>query len=583
MPLTIGRGSGCVIVLSDTAVSRMHCTLRIEKDGVHFEDQASRNATLVNGVPKSSGLINPGDRLTVGESIFTLSMSSEKISRDPGTKGSSSTIHILAENVPYLEASSKSVSEGNPQTVSDLYWLFTSTRRLSASHVREHFIATLVDIMQDRFSADGILIRGLRSPQQSINNLHFVGDVLPMNDVPPHEYLSTVVEETGGRRVLFEVDEKMVCSLVASLPIGPETIGAVMVQKSGDSETYSDQDLEVLVALCRSVGPLYQSVCAVEKMMIQHEHVLRDSSRVAPMIGRSDRMEAVRHSMNAANRTHMPVLIEGETGTGKEIVAIHLHAQSERQGEVFVTVNCAAIPSELFESEMFGHDKGAFTGAEAAHKGRFEIADGGILFLDEVATLSLTNQAKLLRVLESNTFNRVGSNEDHEVDVRVISASNIPLETAIANGGFRDDLYHRLCGIEINVPPLRERKSDIVMLAEHFMTEACFAMDEIPKTFSTESLEKLEGWDWPGNVRELRMCVERAVAYSQSTSITPEEIIFHVPNDLPELPESLADLERQHIIKMLEDNGGNISTTAKQLGISRTTLYNKLDEYGVRS
>ena len=165
VPLTIGRGSGCVILLSDTAVSRMHCTLRIEKDGVHFEDQASRNATLVNGVPKSSGRIDPGDRLTIGESIFTLSMSSEKISRDPGTKGSSSTIHILAENVPYLEASSKSVSEGNPQTVSDLYWLFTSTRRLSASHVREHFIATLVDIMQDRFSADGILIRGLRSPQ----------------------------------------------------------------------------------------------------------------------------------------------------------------------------------------------------------------------------------------------------------------------------------------------------------------------------------------------------------------------------------------------------------------------------------
>jgi len=318
-------------------------------------------------------------------------------------------------------------------------------------------------------------------------------------------------------------------------------------------------------------------------MIIQHEHTLQDSSRTMPLIGSSTAMETVRDALNAANRTNLPVLIQGETGTGKEIVAGQLHATSDRYSAPFVLVNCAAIPGELFESEMFGHSKGAFTGAVEEHIGRFEVADGGMLFLDEVGTLSLANQAKLLRVLETNTFNRVGSTKDIVVDVRVVAASNIPLEAAIASGGFREDLYHRLCGITIDIPPLRERKSDIAMLAEHFMTESCFSMNEIPKTFSPEALAQLNDWDWPGNVRELRMCVERAVAYSQTTTINSDGIILHVPNGVPELPESLADLERVHIIKMLEDNTGNISATAKQLGISRTTLYHKLDEYGVRS
>lgn len=583
VPTTIGRGSGCRIVLKDASVSRMHCTLRVENDTARFTDQASRNATLVNGAPRSSGVLEPGDRITVGESVFILSVTTEKVVAKPDSKGPTSTLHVLEDQVTYLGNEGVEFSQGNPQTVSDLYWLFTSTRLLSASRVREQFMVTLTNIIQERFSPDGILIQELRSPHQLTHSLHYVGNILPTNGTSAEEFLQTSVDMQGGSTCHYEDEGNVICNLVSSVPIGPTSVGAVLVQKNEESERYSNQDLEALVALCRAVGPLYQSVCAVEKMMIRHEYALRDSSRSIPLVGKSTSMESVRTALGAANRTHLPVLIQGETGTGKEIVANLLHSQSPRHSSPFITVNCAAIPNELFESEMFGHIKGAFTGADGGRPGRFEVANKGTLFLDEVATLSIGNQAKLLRVLETSKFCRVGSTEEIEVNVRIVTATNVPLEKVIVTGGFREDLYHRLCGITIAIPPLRQRKSDIGILAEHFMTESCFAMDEIPKSFTPEAIKKLEEWEWPGNVRELRMCVERAVAYSQSTTITPDEILFHVPTENAELPESLADLERHHIIRSLEEHSGNISATAKQLGISRTTLYHKLNEYGVRS
>ena len=293
-------------------------------------------------------------------------------------------------------------------------------------------------------------------------------------------------------------------------------------------------------------------------------------------------MVVVQQALQAAARSELPVLVQGETGSGKEVISRELHKQSPRSQGPFVTVNCAAIPSGLFESEMFGSATGAMSGTDESRQGRFEMADGGIIFLDEITTLTLENQAKLLRVLENKTFNKVGGVDEIQVDVGIVSATNVDISAAISAGKFREDLYHRICGITIQVPPLRERKSDIGPLAETFMSESCFQMDELSKEFSTDALEKLLQWHWPGNVRELRMCIDRAVAYSQGNVITSEEIMLHEHREEKSAVVSLAEMEKLHIAKLLKENSGNISTTSKKLGISRTTLYHKMDEYGLR-
>ncbi|MFP6582490.1 MAG: sigma 54-interacting transcriptional regulator [Candidatus Hydrogenedentota bacterium] len=368
------------------------------------------------------------------------------------------------------------------------------------------------------------------------------------NDESPGAMLKSNGEESSGKLLSTDLDGQRLCTMLSNISIGSEYVGALMIQRVKDADAYSQQDLEAMVALCRALGPLYQSVCAVEKMVLQHEHTRGEHHGEITLVGDSPQLQEVHTAISAANRSQLPILIQGETGTGKEVIARSFHASNNRSEKPFVAVECAATQEELFEIELFGHAKGAFNNVDNARIGCLEASNGGVLFLDAVNTLSMGSQAKLLRVLENFTFCPVGSNEEIRVDVRVVASVNGSLKEAITAGTFREDLYHQLSGIRIKVPPLRDRRSDIILLAEHFMAESCFQMNELPKTFSSEAVEKLESWNWPGNVRELRMCIDRAAAYSQSTIIRLKEIILHDTENALEPAKSLADLERTHIV-----------------------------------
>ena len=316
---------------------------------------------------------------------------------------------------------------------------------------------------------------------------------------------------------------------------------------------------------------------------------LDGTQAMGTLIGASAPMQEIYKTIGQAATTSAPVLISGESGTGKELAARTIHSLSVRGKGPFVAINCGAIPETLLESELFGHERGAFTGAVERRAGYFELADGGTLFLDEIAEMSAALQAKYLRVLQDGVVRRLGGRAELKVDVRIIAATNRDPREAIKQGAFREDLYSRLNVFSFTMPPLRVRKGDIPLLAEAFVTEFAGKYDRAAKGLSTEALETLARHSWPGNVRELRNCLERAVVGSTGSELTGALL----PLDLPPLPEaagasasvpsppplSLDEAERLHILRTLAALGSNKTRTAESLGISLKTLHNKLRRY----
>ena len=309
------------------------------------------------------------------------------------------------------------------------------------------------------------------------------------------------------------------------------------------------------------------------------------------MVGESIAMRALRKQIAIVAPTDGRVLISGESGTGKELVARALHAQSKRAGALFVEINSAAIPEDLVESELFGHAKGAFSGAMNAKKGKFEIADGATLFLDEIGDMSPRVQAKILRVLEEQRFEPVGSNTPVKVDVRVLSATNKPLESLIENGNFRADLFYRLNVIPINIPPLRERLEDIPLLVEHFNQKFSLEYGKRLKNFTKEAIEALQNYSWLGNVRELRNTIERVVIMTQKQKINADDLPQTNQTDeppassfrFPSFKEATDAYQREFILHKLTEAEGNVSKAAELMGVDRSHLYRRMRNLGINA
>lgn len=308
--------------------------------------------------------------------------------------------------------------------------------------------------------------------------------------------------------------------------------------------------------------------------------------------GKSEAITKLKGQIEMVAPTNAWVLITGENGTGKELVAHAIHQKSQRADKPFVEVNCAAIPDELIESELFGHEKGSFTGAYSKKRGKFDLANEGTLFLDEIGDMSLKTQAKILRILQEQKFERVGGTKTISVDVRVIAASNKNLEEEIGKGTFREDLYYRLNVIPIEVPPLRERLEDIPMIVDEFLEHFCYGSGSEKKEMSPDALELFKSYDWPGNVRELKNMVERLVILTPGNLITAEDIPDSLKKKLKlysqsplfqvdSLKEARSYFEREFILRKLAENNGNISQTAEAIGIERSHLHKKIKAYGV--
>jgi two-component system nitrogen regulation response regulator NtrX len=373
-------------------------------------------------------------------------------------------------------------------------------------------------------------------------------------------------------------------------------IGVIMISGHGKIET-------AVRATKLGAFDFIEKPLSLEKTLLAVKHAIHQSElevanaelrehfdRVDAMVGDSVPMRALRQQIGFAAPTTGRVLIYGESGTGKELVARSLHARSARSTRPFIEVNCAAIPDDLIESELFGHVKGAFTGATQARRGKFERADGGTLFLDEIGDMSLKTQAKVLRALEEQRFEAVGSERSVTVETRVIAATNKKLEAEIENGLFRADLFYRLNVIPFEIPPLRERLEDVPLLIEHFNREFSRANKTPAKEFAPAAFERMQNYMWPGNVRELRNTVERVIIMHKRQRVEADDLPI-LGGEAPQAAsynfdsyrEAAETYEREYIARKLAETEGNVSRTAELMGIDRSHLYRRMKALGIRS
>jgi len=360
---------------------------------------------------------------------------------------------------------------------------------------------------------------------------------------------------------------------------------AVMAIKEGASDfILKPWHNERFLATFSTAMNLHQSRIEAKNLRLRQKQLSADLDLpYHDFLGQSQVMQTVFTSIQKVAKTDANILILGENGTGKELAARSLHRQSTRANEVFISVDMGALSESLFESELFGHVKGAFTDARTDRSGRFEVASGGTLFLDEIGNIPFTLQAKLLGVIATRTVTRIGSNRPVSVNVHLICATNMPIYNMVAQNKFRQDLLYRINTVEINLPPLRERHEDIPLLTDHFLKIYCKKYNKPIKKINAETLKKFESYHWPGNVRELQHTLERAVIMSDYPVLQPSDFLFPAQDKEALIFEdyNLEQVEKATILKVISKHEGNISHAAKELGLSRTSLYRRLQKYGL--
>jgi len=405
------------------------------------------------------------------------------------------------------------------------------------------------------------------------------------------------LNRTGAR----DLQKEEISFICVPILLEGKAVGALSADRLFADSVTLDEDMRLLQIISSLVARAVKNRLEVHAM---HAAVVEENRRLQtlvhgkfqmdPMVGSSAAMRTVVEEMAQVADSGATVLIRGESGTGKELVASLIHANSSRAGRAFVKVNCAALPENLIESELFGYERGAFTGAVGTRKGRFEMAHGGTLFLDEVGDMTPLTQAKLLRAIQEKEFERVGGTETLRVDVRLVAATNRDLEAMVSNGAFRQDLYYRLCVFPIILPPLRERRDDIMALTTHFIDKLCAANDRIVSSITPQATSRLMAYDWPGNIRELENAIERAIIICGSDGVID---VRHLPpwlqhdehrgsadNSLPDaipLDEAVNILERRLIVTALEKTGGNMLKAAEELGITTRIMGLRMKKHGL--
>ncbi|NNE35656.1 MAG: sigma-54-dependent Fis family transcriptional regulator [Rhodothermales bacterium] len=387
----------------------------------------------------------------------------------------------------------------------------------------------------------------------------------------------------------FGTSESVVIEKIQSIACVPlrrkqQQIGAIYLDSVSRRGRFTPTHLPFLSAVANQAAVALENAELYQSLRDENRRLRSEVQRLhgfEGIIGNSAAIREVFETMTRVLDTHVTVMLTGESGTGKELVARAIHYNGERKDQPFVAVFCGSLPETLLESELFGHKKGSFTGATSDKKGLFEAASGGTIFLDEVSELSPRMQTSLLRVLQEGEIKRVGDEGVRKVDVRVLSATNRPLKELIAENEFREDLYYRLNTIEILLPPLRQRRSDIPLLANHFLDKYAVGSRQYVKGFTPDALNALRSYAWPGNVRELENTVERAVVLTRGESIDAKDL--RLPSDAPKLPDdpglSLKEMERRYVIQTMDAHGGNVTATAEALGVSRRWLHYRLKQW----
>lgn len=598
---SIGRDLGNSVSLNHVSVSRRHCIIRHNgsTDSFHIIDLESYNGTFVNAVPVAQQRLNHGDQIALGDLRFIFVTHEDTSTTTPVFQDNDlitrSTVRLEREQAFYIHpeqvisevsVDSRAIRERNAllkisttiNSIKDWDQLQLRLLELTLEVVpAERGAILLTDKHGEKFISGRGWTR-LNGPEDSIKVSQTISSQVLRDAVA---ILSNDVVENENIAGLSSLLKAEVCSLLC-VPIlsFDKPLGVIYLDTSSRFVRFDEAHLQLLTAIAGIAAIAFENAQRFELLERENRRLQQEVKLEHQMIGESQSMREVYGLLAKVAPTASTVLLLGESGTGKELAARAIHLNSLRASKPFVAINCATLTESLLESELFGHEKGAFTGAISKKQGKLEIANGGTVFLDEIGELSPSIQAKLLRALQTREFERVGSTHPIKVDVRMIAATNRDLQAAIKAGQFREDLYYRLNVVSIAMPPLRERSEDIPLLAAFFVAEYSKECKRRVTGISPETRRLLCGYDWPGNVRQLENAIERAIVIGATELIVPEDLpeaILESEANADESPrgyyETIRDAKRQLITKTLQQTAGNFTEAAKLLGVHPNNLH----------
>jgi transcriptional regulator with GAF, ATPase, and Fis domain len=574
IPLTdseciIGRAFDCQVRLEDDSVSKHHCVIRRSGEAFLVQDLGSRNGIRVNGAFKTEHDLLPGDEIKVGASLFLFADSVEDAS---DVDAALETIEISAADAVGM-ASTGSVAPDALQTTRNLQYLLRISVLLGS-------VGNLYAVRSE--------------PARDKLSQHLLSLLMELIPAGSGEVLLAEQARASGRNDLQRVLKEKVAlcvnnSLLAAPMLVQNEVAAILCLHAPDRR-FDERHLELLVISAGIAAVAWENAVHLERLHDENALLEAELRPQHEMVGTSATMCSLQQQVAKVARSTATVLIIGESGTGKEMVARAIHKNSPRAHQTFAAINCASLGESLLESELCGHEKGAFTGAVVRKKGKLEIADGGTLFLDEIGELALPLQARLLRVLQEREFERVGGTSPIKVDIRIVAATNCDLEEAVRQGSFRQDLYYRLNVVTLQTPPLRERREDILLLAEHFVRKHAPRCGRRVTGISLAAGAYLESHSWPGNVRELENAIERAIVLGSTNLILPEDLPEHIreasrPHEVPATAyESAVDTaKRDVILRAFERAAYSHETAARILGLHPNYLHRLIRTMDLRS
>lgn len=606
--VTLGRAPECEIVVDEDGVSRRHCRLEVAEAGLHLVDLGSTNGTFVNGARVNDRWLAAADHVLVGRASFEVRGPADRPDRPAG---GNATQVVGAETIQVAlraaEADDAALLRPDARVAEHLQTLCEVIEAINGGDSPDELHPRILNLLGRTLGVQfGAIVLGSdpsadpvavfpgpsdRRPSQTVLHRVLAGEAILAVDPAADDQFSGSASLAG---------QSLSGILCAPITRHGDILGALYLTCSGAAVGWSEADLRLVSIVGRAVGLASENLRRHEILRAETATLRAQVGGAQQIIGTSAAIGSAIGVSRRAAQADVTVLLTGETGTGKELFARAIHAWSGRAKRPFVALNCGAIPKTMVESELFGHERGSFTGAVERRIGRFEMADGGTLFLDEIGELPSELQVKLLRVLEDKRFYRVGGSREIQTDVRILAATNRDLEERVKEGAFREDLLYRIRVLEIRIPPLRERGDDVIEIAEHLLGSLSGLPGQRTPELSAAAKKRLREYPWPGNVRELRNILERALILCSSDTIGPDEVLpaarsssssggvptgaggLAGPGNSGAVPCALKDLEREHIRAVLESTGWNKSRSAEILGIGRTNIYEKIKQYDLK-
>jgi Nif-specific regulatory protein len=586
----VGRDTANVLTLADPSVSPSHCVLTLAGGTLSIRDLDRANPTFVNGIPSGDRALQDGDHLQIGSSIFVVAFaddaaaaSGDAVALTERPAPSASAIVLRREEVMAGDDDGPGRKVPTARALKDLDALIRISAAISAIPGLVALELPLLELIADVVPATrGAVVLADERASDITTAVGWNRSSMQRGVV---DVSRAIVERVIRDPVGVLTDDR--CGLAAPLVAFEKPIGAIVMETENRAQPFDAGHLRMVMAIAGIAANSLQHARRVESLEEANRRLQAQINVDHNMVGESGSMRDVYRRIARVAPTESTVLITGESGVGKELVARAIHRNSPRAQRPFVAINCAAITETLLESELFGHEKGAFTGAVARKKGKLETAEGGTVFLDEIGELSPAMQAKLLRVLQDREFDRVGGTRSVQVDFRLVAATNRDLEAAIAAGGFRRDLYYRLNVVSLNIPPLRERRDDIPLLAGWFVRRQADRAKRQVAGVSNEALACLTAYDWPGNVRELENAIEHAVVLGTDALILPDDLPDAVaeaggtnasappgtPRTIRRFHDAVKQAKKDLIVSAVEDSGGNYNAAARLLGLHPNYLH----------